>query len=152
MLLLKVYYQLSFLKYLIHELVSQRHLLIEKCWTVFLLAADTVHFNSFSFIEILIVIFHVRRSADENAQFSLISYLKERRFSVFQTSPDYWKYKKPLQVLMWFLNKYTIEIIFLGKIWRKSKLHDCQPIFENYRQWLLRNWLHKFRFCPSFER
>ena len=31
MFLLKVDYQLSFLKYLIHELVSQRHLLIVKC-------------------------------------------------------------------------------------------------------------------------
>ena len=32
MLLLQVDYQLSFLKYLIHELVSQKHLLIEKYW------------------------------------------------------------------------------------------------------------------------
>ena len=26
---------------------------------------------------------------------------------------------------------------YLGKIWRNSKIHDCQPILENYRHWLL---------------
>ena len=35
---------------------------------------------------------------EENAQFSLISYSKERRFTVFQTLPDSWKNKKPSQV------------------------------------------------------
>ena len=36
---------------------------------------------------------------EENAQFSLISYSKERRFRVFQNLPDSWKNKKLLQVL-----------------------------------------------------
>ena len=26
---------------------------------------------------------------------------------------------------------------YVGKIWRNSKIHDCQPILENYRHWLL---------------
>ena len=26
---------------------------------------------------------------------------------------------------------------YLSKIWRNSKIHDCQPILENYRHWLL---------------
>ena len=50
MFLLQVDYQPSFLKYLIHELVSQRHLLVEKCCTLFLLAADTLHFNKSVFV------------------------------------------------------------------------------------------------------
>ena len=45
--------------------------------------------DGISFREILTVIFRVRQSADENALFSLISYSKERRFSVFQTLPDF---------------------------------------------------------------
>ena len=49
---------------------------------------------------------------EENAQFSLISYSKERRFTVVQTLPDSWKNKKPSQVLMNFWNKCTIEIIW----------------------------------------
>ena len=74
---------------------------------------------------------------EENAQFSLISYSKERRFRVFQTLPDSWKNKKLLQVLTWFL-KLVYYRDYLGKIWRNSKIHDCQPILENYRHWLLR--------------
>ena len=27
---------------------------------------------------------------------------------------------------------------YLGEIWGNSKIHDCQPILENYRHWLLR--------------
>ena len=27
---------------------------------------------------------------------------------------------------------------YLGKIRRNSKIHDCRPIFENYRHWLLK--------------
>ena len=32
---------------------------------------------------------------------------------------------------------------YVGKIWRNSKIHDCQPILENYRHWLLKvlRWL-----------
>ena len=70
---------------------------------------------------------------EENAQFSLISYSKERRFRVFQTLPDSWKNKKLLQVLTRFL-KLVYYRDYLGTIWRNSKIHDCQPIFENYRQ------------------
>ena len=73
---------------------------------------------------------------EENAQFSLISYSKERRFRAFQTLPDSWKNKKLLQVLTWFL-KLVYYRDYLGKIWRNSKIHDCQPILENYRHWLL---------------
>ena len=73
---------------------------------------------------------------EENAQFSLISYSKERRFRVFQTLPDSWKNKKLLQVLTWFL-KLGYYRDYLGNIWRNSKIHDCQPILENYRHWLL---------------
>ena len=78
---------------------------------------------------------------EENAQFSLISYSKERRFRVFQTLPDSWKTKKLLQVLTWFL-KLVYYRDYLSKIWRKSKIHDCQPILENYRHWLLNSSLH----------
>ena len=70
------------------------------------------------------------------AQFSLIPYSKERRFRVFQTLPDSWKNKKLLQVLTWFL-KLVYYRDYLGKIWRNSKIHDCQPILENYGHWLL---------------
>ena len=28
---------------------------------------------------------------------------------------------------------------YVGKIWRNSKIHDCQPILENYRHWLLKH-------------
>ena len=77
---------------------------------------------------------------EENAQFSLISYSKERRFRVFQTLPDSWKTKKLLQVLTWFL-KLVYYRDYLSKIWRKSKIHDCQPILENYRHWLLTDWV-----------
>ena len=73
---------------------------------------------------------------EENAPFSLISYSKERRFRVFQTLPDSWKNKKLLQVLTWFL-KLVYYRDYLGEIWRNSKIHDCQPILENYRHWLL---------------
>ena len=73
---------------------------------------------------------------EENAQFSLISYSKERRFRVFQTLPDSWKNKKLLQVLRWFL-KLMYYKDYLGKRWRNAKIHDCQPILENYRHWLL---------------
>ena len=73
---------------------------------------------------------------EENAQFSLISYSKERQFRVFQTLPDSWKNKKLLQVLTWFL-KLVYYRDYLGKIWRNSKTHDCQPILENFRHWLL---------------
>ena len=78
---------------------------------------------------------------EENAYSSLISYSKERRFSVFQTLPDSGKNKKPLQVLMWFL-KLVYYRDYLGKIWKNSKIHDCQPIFENYRHWLLSKKIH----------
>ena len=78
---------------------------------------------------------------EENAQFSLISYSKERRFRVFQTLPDSWKNKKLLQVLTWFL-KLGYYRDYLGNIWRNSKIHDCQPILENYRHWLLK--LHQY--------
>ena len=74
---------------------------------------------------------------EENAPFSLISYSKERRFRVFQTLPDSWKNKKLLQVLTWFL-KLVYYRDYLGKIRRNSKIHDCRPIFENYRHWLLK--------------
>ena len=85
---------------------------------------------------------------EENAQFSLISYSKERRFRVFQTLPDSWKNKKLLQVLTWFL-KLVYYRDYLGKIWRNSKIHDCQPILENYRHWLLsfRNLYLSPEFC-----
>ena len=73
---------------------------------------------------------------EENAPFSLISYSKERRFRVFQTLPDSWKNKKLIQVLTWFL-KLVYYRDYLSKIWRNSKIHDCQPILENYRHWLL---------------
>ena len=73
---------------------------------------------------------------EENAQFSLISYSKERRFRVYQTLPDSWKNKKQLQVLTWFL-KLVYYRDYSGEIWRNSKIHDCQPILENYRHWLL---------------
>ena len=73
---------------------------------------------------------------EENAQFSLISYSKERRFRVYQTLPDSWKNKKLLQVVTWFL-KLVYYRVYLGEIWRNSKIHDCQPILENYRHWLL---------------
>ena len=97
---------------------------------------------------------------EENAPFSLISYSKERRFRVFQTLPDSWKNKKLLQVLTWFL-KLVYYRDYLSKIWRNSKIHDCQPILENYRHWLLR-WsvllllktlssdLHKFEITLPF--
>ena len=52
---------------------------------------------------------------EENAYSSLISYSKERRFSVFQTLPDSGKNKKPLQVLMRFL-KLVYYRDYLGKI------------------------------------
>ena len=52
---------------------------------------------------------------EENAQFSLISYSKERRFTVFQTLPDSWKNKKLLQVLTWIL-KLGYYTDYLGKI------------------------------------
>ena len=78
---------------------------------------------------------------EENAQFSLISYSKERRFRVFQTLPDSWKNKKLLQVLTWFL-KLVYYRDYLSKIWRNSKIHDCQPILENYRHWLLKSENH----------
>ena len=85
-------------------------------------------------------------SEEENAQFSQISYSKERRFRVFQTLPDSWKNKKLLQVLRWFL-KLVYYRDYLSKIWRNSKIHDCQPILENYRHWLLNqefsfSWLY----------
>ena len=73
---------------------------------------------------------------EEKAQFSLISYSKEHRFRVSQTLPDSWKNKKLLQVLTWFL-KLVYYRDYLGKIWRNSKIHDCQPIFQNCRHWLL---------------
>ena len=41
--------------------------------------------------------------------------------------------KKLLQVLTRFL-KLVYYRDYLGTIWRNSKIHDCQPIFENYRQ------------------
>ena len=74
---------------------------------------------------------------EENAQFSLISYSKERRFGVFQILPDSGKTKKPFEVLMWFL-KQVYYRDYVGKIWRNSKIHDCQPILENYWHWLLK--------------
>ena len=79
---------------------------------------------------------------EENAQFSLISYSKERRFRVYQTLPDSWKNKKQLQVLTWFL-KLVYYRDYLGEIWRNSKIHYCQPILENYRHWLL-NTIYKW--------
>ena len=90
---------------------------------------------------------------EENAQFSLISYSKERRFRVFQTLPDSWKNKKLLQVLTWFL-KLGYYRDYLGNIWRNSKIHDCQPILENYRHWLLRNIYVVINYatrCPSLQ-
>ena len=32
---------------------------------------------------------------------------------------------------------------YLGKI-RNSKIHDCQPILENYRDCLLNNYMHLY--------
>ena len=81
---------------------------------------------------------------EENAQFSLISYSKERRFRVFQTLPDSWKNKKLLQVLRWFL-KLVYYRDYLGKRWRNSKIHDCQPVLENYRHWLLKSTLDSLK-------
>ena len=83
---------------------------------------------------------------EENAQFSLISYSKERPFRVYQTLPDSSKNKKQLQVLTWFLElEYYRD--YLGEIWRNSKIHDCQPILENYRHWLLSlSGINKFKY------
>ena len=55
----------------------------------------------------------------------------------FQTLPDSWKNKKLLQVLTWLL-KLVYYRDYLGKRWRNSKIHECQPSLENYRHWLLR--------------
>ena len=82
------------------------------------------------------ILFHFMYEREENAQLSLVSYSKERRFRVFQTLPDSWKNKKLLQVLRWFL-KLVYYRDYLRKIWRNSKIHGCQPILENYRHWLL---------------
>ena len=39
---------------------------------------------------------------------------------------------------------------YLGKIWRNSKIHDCQPIFENYRHWLLNRLQFKQSWVINF--
>ena len=44
-----------------------------------------------------------------------------------------------LQVLTCFL-KLVYYRDYLGEIWRNSKIHDCQPILENYRHWLLNSF------------
>ena len=79
---------------------------------------------------------------EENAQFLLISYSKEHRFRVFQTLPDSWKYKKLLQVWTSFL-KLVYYRDYLGKLWRNSKIHDFQPIFENYIEKITLKTFHK---------
>ena len=86
---------------------------------------------------------------EENAPFSLISYSKERRFRVFQTMPDSWK-KKLIQDLRRFL-KLVYYRGYLSKIWRNSKIHDCQPILENYRHWLL-NYICPLRIISLSQR
>ena len=65
---------------------------------------------------------------EENAQFSLISCSKERRFRLCQISE---KNKKLLQVLTCFL-KLVYYRDYLGKIGRNSKIRDSQPNFEIY--------------------
>ena len=71
---------------------------------------------------------------EENAQFSLISCLKERRFRLFQISK---KKKEAVTSFNVFFFKLVYYRDYVGKIERNSKIRDSQPIFEIYRHWLV---------------